>query len=53
MELFEYLTGKGGMVILGLIALVSFVYRKYKEKRYFKYIDKRMNTRKKGKNTLN
>lgn len=46
MELLEYLTGKGGIMILGLIAIVVFVYRKYKEKRYFKYIDKRMQEKK-------
>ena len=46
MELFEYITGKGGIMILGLIAIVAFVYRKYKEKRYFKYIDKRMQEKK-------
>ena len=46
MELFEYLAGKGGIMILGLIAVVAFVYRKYKEKRYFKYIDKRLQEKK-------
>ena len=46
MELFEYLTGKGGIMILGLIAVVALVYRKYKEKRYFKYIDKRIQEKK-------
>ena len=46
MELIEYMTGKGGIMILGLIAVVLFVYRKYKEKRYFKDIEKRINNRK-------
>lgn len=46
MELIEYLTGKGGIMILGLIAVVALVYRKYKEKRYFKYIDKRIQEKK-------
>jgi predicted histidine transporter YuiF (NhaC family) len=45
MELIEYITGKGGIMILGLIVVVVFVYRKYKEKRYFKDIEKRMNKR--------
>ena len=47
MELFDYLTGKGGMMILGLIVLVVFIIRKWKEKRYFKDIDKRINDRNK------
>ena len=42
MELIEYMTGKGGIMILGLIAVALFVYRKYKEKRYFKDIEKRI-----------
>ncbi|MBR9845120.1 MAG: hypothetical protein GYB35_02945 [Algicola sp.] len=46
MELIEYMTGKGGIMILGLIAVVLFVYRKYKEKRYFKDIEKRINNKK-------
>ncbi|WP_169301415.1 hypothetical protein [Pontimicrobium aquaticum] len=50
MELLEYLTGKGGLMLLGLIVIVAFVYRKYKEKRYFKYIDKRIQEKKE--NTL-
>lgn len=45
MELIEYITGKGGIMILGLIVVVVFVYRKYKEKRYFKDIEKRINKR--------
>ncbi len=45
MEIIEYATGKGGIMILGLIAVVVFVYRKYKEKRYFKDIEKRINKR--------
>ncbi len=45
MELIEYMTGKGGIMIIGLIAVVLFVYRKYKEKRYFKNIEKRINNR--------
>ncbi|MDB9960792.1 hypothetical protein OAD62_01720 [Oceanihabitans sp.] len=46
MEIFEYLTGKGGMMILGLIVLVVFIIRKWKEKRYFKSIEKRINNKK-------
>jgi len=46
MELIEYLTGKGGIMVLGLIVVVALLYRKYKEKRYFKYIDKRIQEKK-------
>jgi len=46
MELFEYLAGKGGIMILGLVAIVALVYRKCKEKRYFKHIDKRIQEKK-------
>lgn len=40
MELFNYLTGKEGLMILGLIAVIALLYRKYKTQRYFKYIEK-------------
>ena len=42
MEIFEYLTGKGGIMVLGLIVLVIFIFRKWKEKRYFKDVEKRI-----------
>lgn len=45
MEIIEYMTGKGGIMILGLIVIVVFVFRKYKEKRYFRTIEKRMSNR--------
>ncbi|SDR78317.1 hypothetical protein SAMN04515667_0651 [Formosa sp. Hel1_31_208] len=45
MEIIEYMIGKGGIMILGLIVVVIFVYRKYKEKRYFKDIERRINKR--------
>jgi len=45
MELIEYMTGKGGIMILGLIVVVIFVYRKYKEKRHFKDIEKRIHNK--------
>lgn len=45
MKTLEYLTGQGGMMILGLIAITVFIFRKYKEKRYFKDVEKRMNNR--------
>ena len=48
MDLIEYITGKGGIMILGLIVVVVFVYRKYKEKRYFKDIEKRIQKRDKN-----
>jgi hypothetical protein len=46
MRLIEYLTGKGGILILGLVAIIVFAFRKYKEKRYFKYIDKQIQDKK-------
>ncbi len=46
MELIDYVTGKGGIMILGLIVVIALLYRKYKEKRYFKYIDKRIQEKK-------
>lgn len=46
MELIEYLNGKGGIMILGLFVIAALAYRKYKEKRYFKYIDKRIQEKK-------
>ena len=42
MKIFEYLTGKEGMMILGLIVLIIFIIRKWKEKRYFKSVEKRI-----------
>ncbi len=45
METIEYMTGKGGIMILGLIVVAVFIYRKYKEKRYFKDIEKRISKR--------
>jgi len=45
MEIFEYLTGKGGMMILGLIVLIVFIIKKWKEKRFFKDIEKRINNK--------
>ncbi len=39
-DIFNYLLGKGGLMILGLIALFALLYRKYKMQRYFKYIEK-------------
>ena len=41
MELFEYLTGQAGLMILGLISISVFLFRKYKTQRYFKYIEKK------------
>ncbi|XMO85642.1 hypothetical protein AAFN75_12680 [Algibacter sp. AS12] len=48
MKLIEYLTGQGGMMLLGLIAITVFVIRKYKEKRYFKDVERRINNRNKS-----
>ncbi|RMA66080.1 hypothetical protein BXY75_0498 [Ulvibacter antarcticus] len=41
MEFFEYLTGKGGFMILALIVVVLFLYNKYKHWRYLKSSSKR------------
>ena len=41
MKLFNYLTGKNGLIILGLIVISVFIYKKYKTQRYFKYIEKK------------
>ena len=48
MDFIEYINGKGGIMILGLIVVVVFIFRKYKEKRYFKDIEKRINKRDQG-----
>ncbi|WP_299337826.1 hypothetical protein [uncultured Psychroserpens sp.] len=45
MKLIDYFTSKGGMMILALIVVVVFIYRKYKEKRYFKDIEKRLDNK--------
>jgi len=42
MELFNYLTGQAGLMILGLIVISVFIYRKYKTQRYFKHIEKKI-----------
>ncbi|MFT7073753.1 MAG: hypothetical protein ACJA1Z_003746 [Patiriisocius sp.] len=41
MEVFEYLTGKGGLMILGMIVIIAFLYKKYKNYCYFKDMEKR------------
>ena len=41
MEQLNYLTGKYGLVLLGLIVLCALLYKKYKTQRYFKYIEKK------------
>lgn len=41
MEVFEYLTGKGGLMILGLIVIFVLLFKKYKNWRYLKDMDKR------------
>ncbi len=40
MELFEYFTGKAGLILLAFIVLCVFIFNKYKTQRYFKYIEK-------------
>lgn len=51
MELFDYINGKGGIMILGLIAVTIFVFRKYREKRYFKAVEKRIQEKNKNINS--
>lgn len=48
MEFLNYITGKGGMMLIGLFVIFAFVFRKYKEKRYFKTVEKRINEREKN-----
>ncbi len=45
MNIVNYLMGQGGMLILGLVVIVVFIFRKYKEKRYFKAVERRMKAR--------
>nr|WP_321243090.1 hypothetical protein [uncultured Psychroserpens sp.] len=45
MDILNYITGQGGIMILGLIVVVVFIYRKYKEKRYFKDVERRIKDR--------
>jgi hypothetical protein len=41
MEIFEYLTGKGGLMILGLIIVFAVLFKKYQNWRYFKKVEKK------------
>ncbi|EDM45243.1 hypothetical protein SCB49_05537 [unidentified eubacterium SCB49] len=41
MEIFEKLTGRDGLIILGLIVMIVFLYNKYKNYRYIKDMEKR------------
>ncbi|WP_299115404.1 hypothetical protein [uncultured Winogradskyella sp.] len=41
MELYDYITGKGGLILLGFIVVSVLFYKKYKTQRYFKYIEKK------------
>ncbi|MDO1502287.1 hypothetical protein Q2T40_19300 [Winogradskyella maritima] len=40
MKFIDYVTGQGGLMLLGLIVVLVLLIRKYKEKRYFKHIEK-------------
>lgn len=46
MKLYEFITGQGGIMTLGLIALSVLFYRKWKTQRYFKHIEKKEKERK-------
>ena len=46
MEIFEYLTGKGGFLILALITVIAVLYRKYRDWKSFKRVEKRRNNKK-------
>ena len=46
MEFYNYITGKSGLMILGLIAISVFIYKKFKTQQYFKHIDKKEKERK-------
>ncbi|WP_189702590.1 hypothetical protein [Subsaximicrobium wynnwilliamsii] len=47
MNFLNFVAGKGGFMILALIVIALFMYRKYKSERYFKEVEKRINNRKK------
>lgn len=40
-EIFEYLTGRGGLLILGLFVVLAVLYNKIKTRRYFKTSSKK------------
>ena len=42
MDVFDYLIGQGGLMILGLIAVFALLFRKYKTQRYFRHIEKQI-----------
>lgn len=42
MDVFNYLIGKGGLMILALIAVFALLIRTYKKQRYFKHVEKRI-----------
>ncbi len=39
-EIFNYLNGKGGLYILGLIVAVAFIIKKIRTQRYFRQVEK-------------
>jgi len=47
MDFLEFVAGKGGFMILALIVLALFIFRKYRDERYFKDVERRINNRKK------
>ncbi|WP_282082790.1 hypothetical protein [Aquimarina aggregata] len=41
MEMFEYLTGRGGLLVLGLVVVIVVLYNKIKARRDFKISSKK------------
>jgi len=46
MQLYDYIIGKGGLMLLALVVVFVLLFRKYKQQRYFKYIDRKEKERK-------
>lgn len=40
-ELFNYLNGQGGLLLLGFVVLIVFLIKKIKNERYFRQIEKK------------
>lgn len=46
MKLYDYITGQGGLMVIGLFVISVLFYKKWKTQRYFKYIEKKEKERK-------